>query len=425
MIIVFMVKFCLICKQEVVPGSNFCSEHQKHETRFQKINNIEKDFQGVSPPAVFIGSKLEYPKVNVGILTPMQAQENLGEVENPANFNNPNEWVSRGYDIRKIVDLRTSLINSRFTSNVFEARNQSRVLSIAQEVALAMKPANVEINLQKKPSIRKNYFEDTSLPMGPSASLLNASLTENVKISSKVERVVSDTDMKAIDAMRELNVRGFDENQLSQILSVGVLGLGKNRRLVSTRSSITAVDSNLGEDLILEIKDYEKIDDYRLFFGNYFGNYYLVLMFPEIWGYELFETYVAEKLADKNTELNYTTDYEGYKKRTTYASQCVGGYYANRYSVLQYLVGEKKQARIVVYRFTTSEYEVPLGVWVVRQGVKKTMETSPVIFSNRFEMINKAREIILKRFNYNLDNFLVKTKLLIEMKKQRKLSDWG
>lgn len=416
-----MIKFCLICKKDSEQGSNFCIEHQKYETRFKKINNIDKDFQGVSPPAVFIGSKLEYPKVNVGILTPMQSNNDF---ENPASFNNPKEWIAKGYDIKKIVDLRTSLINSRFASNVFDARNSGRLLNIAQEVAIAMKPAGIEIHLEKKPFVKKAYFEDTSLPLGPSARLLNANLTENVKISSKVERVVSDTDMKAIDAMRDLNSKGFDENQLSQILSVGVLGLGKNRKLVSTRSSITAVDSNLGEDLIVSIKDCEKIDDYKLFFGNYFGNYYLVLLFPEIWGYELFEIYVAEKLEDKNTALNYTTDFEGYKKRTSYASQCVGGYYANRFSVLQYLFSVKKQARVVVYRFTTSEYEAPLGVWVVRQGVKKTMDVEPIIFENRDAMLDKAREIILLKFNCNLDGFLAKSILLKEMKKQSKLGEW-
>jgi len=414
-----MIKFCLICKKDAVAGSNFCLEHERFETRFKKINNIEKDFSGVSPPAVFIGSKLEYPKVNVGILTPMQDVANF---ENPENFNNPQEWVAKGYSIPKIVDLRTSLINSRFTSNVFDARNQSRILSLAQEVALAMKPAGVEIHLEKKPFIKKAFFEDTSLPMGPAAPLLNATLTENVKISSKVERVVSDTDMKAIDAMRELNVKGFDENQLSQILSVGVLGLGKNRKLVSTRSSITAVDSNLGEDLILSVKDFDKIDDYRLFFGGYFGNYFLVLLFPEVWGYELFETYVAAKLDDKNTVLNFTTDFEGYKKRTTYASQCVGGYYASRYSVLQSLFSIKKQARVLVYRFTTSEYEAPLGVWVVRQAVKKVVNSEPLVFENREKLLEKAREIVLFKFNFNLDNFLSKTVLLAEMKKQNKLA---
>lgn len=413
-----MIKFCLICKKDSETGSNFCIEHQKYETRFKQINNIEKDFQGVSPPSVFIGSKLEYPKVNVGILTP------IADFENPGSFNNTQEWVAKGYSISKIVDLRTSLINSRFTSNVFDARNQGKLLSIAQEVAMSMKPAGIEIHLEKKPFVKKAYFEDTSLPLGPAAPLLNATLTENVKVSSKVERVVSDTDMKAADALRNLVGKGFVEDQLSQLLSVGVLGMGKNRKLVSTRSSITAVDSNLGEDLILEVKDYEKIDDYKLFFGNYFGNYFLVLLFPEIWGYELFETYVASKLDDKNTSLSYTTDFEGFKKRTTYAAQCVGGYYASRYSILQYLFSIKKQARILVYRFTTSEYEAPLGVWVVRQAVKKVISSEPIIFENRDVMLNKARDIVLNKFGYNLDNFLSKTKLLAEMKKQNKITDW-
>ncbi len=412
-----MTKFCLICKDYSELNSNFCKEHQNYETNFKNIN-IDKDFQGISPPAVFIGSKLPYPKVNVGILTPIENNEN------PSLLNNPSEWFNKGYDIKKIVSLRTNLINSRFKSDVFDARKQGKLLSVAQEVAMAMKPASVEIHLEKKPTIRKAYFEDTSLPIGPSANLIGANLTNNVKISSKIERVVSDTDMKAIDALRELNLKGFDENQLQQLLSVGVLGLGKNRKLVSTRSSITAVDSNLGEDLILEIKNCKTIDNYRMFFDGYFGNYYLVLLFPEVWSYELTETYINHRLEDKNKILNYTTDFENYKKRTYYASNCAGGYYANRFSVLQYLFDVKKQARVIVYRFTTPEYEAPLGVWVVRQGVKKTVSNEAIVFDNREEMFSKAREIILYKFNYNLDNFLAKSVLLNEIKKQNKLIDY-
>lgn len=413
-----MTNFCLICKRKAEQDSSFCAEHQKYETRFNAIREIDKDFHGISPPAVFIGSKLEYPSVNVGILTPIE------NTENPANFNNPREWVANDYDIKRISALRTGLINSRFKADVFQARKQGRLLELSQEIAMSMKPANVEIHLEKKPIIRKAYFEDTSLPIGPAAELKHATLTENVKISNKVQKVVYDTDLKAVDGLRYLNQKGFDENQLQQLLSVGVLGIGKNRKLVPTRHSITAVDSNLGEDLILNVKHYEKIDNYKLFFGNYFGNYYLILMFPEIWGYELFETFIANKLTNPNEELNYTTDYESYKKRTAYAEQCAGGYYANRYSVLNYLDANKKQARVLVYRFTTEEYEVPLGVWVVRQGVKKTMGSESLVFESKEKMMNKAREIILQKFNYNLDNMLAKTKLLAEMKKQNKLSNY-
>ena len=413
-----MTNFCLICKKQSERDSSFCLEHQKYETKFNAIREINKDFSGVSPPAIFIGSKLTYPKVNVGILTPIE------NTENPANFNNPNEWVANNYDIKRISALRTGLINSRFKADVFQARNQGRLLELSQEIAMSMKPANVEIHLEKKPTIRKVYFEDTSLPVGPAAELKHATLIENVKISNKVQKVVYDTDLKAIDGLRYLNDKGFDENQLQQLLSVGVLGLGKNRKLVPTKHSITAVDSNLGEDLILNVKHYEKIYDYKLFYGNYFGNYYLVLMFPEIWGYELFETFIANKLADKNEELNYTTDYESYKKRTTYADQCAGGYYANRFSVLNYLQAEKKQARVICYRFTTEEYEVPLGVWVVRQGVKKTMSNECLVFESKEKLMDKAREIVLLKFNYNLDNMFAKTKLLAEMKKQNKLSNY-
>ena len=49
--------------------------------RYQNIRNISK-LDSNSPPSVFIGSKLKYPLVNVGILSPLERDENVGIYEN-------------------------------------------------------------------------------------------------------------------------------------------------------------------------------------------------------------------------------------------------------------------------------------------------------------------------------------------------------
>ena len=55
----------------------------------------------------------------------------------------------------------------------------------------------------------------------------------------------------------------FDEYTLSKILSVGVLGLKKDKKLVPTRWSITATDDILAKNLLRKIRDFKWIENYE------------------------------------------------------------------------------------------------------------------------------------------------------------------
>ena len=90
------------------------------------------------------------------------------------------------FDIPKIIDFRSSLINSRMKMNV---KSSSKFLEISQEVGMASKPVELEINLEYKPRF-KLKTDAYSAPMGPNAKLKNAEITSNTKVSRKVERVV-------------------------------------------------------------------------------------------------------------------------------------------------------------------------------------------------------------------------------------------
>jgi len=372
---------------------------------FQRIKELKKDdFYGTSPPSVFVGSML-YPEVNVGILSPP------AETEDAWVYDAPIFWMRENYSIKQIALLRTSLINSRFRANITDAKKQEKFLDVAKEIAITSKPVDVEIKLTKTPNITFD-FEKIIMPMGPRGNIKQVRVIGNVKVENKVEKVVSDTDLKAADALTYLYESGFDENTLTKLLSIGVLGLKKNRKLVPTKWSITSVDDTIGKNLINEIKDYEVINEYRLYVGNYLGNYYYILMFPENWQYELFEGYLPGSLWSFDNKIKFATDYETYFGRKTYATGTAGGYYASRISVLENLAKIKKQASCLVIRFETPEYNIPLGVFVVRNAARKTLTSEPLIFNAKEEMFNKLKELIKNKFNYNIDNILKESKLL-------------
>ncbi len=396
------MRLCLYCKRSHL--SELCPLYLKalSITRAKHFLNKES-FEG-SAPGAFVG-RFGYPNVNVGILSVPEIKEESWL------YDAPRFWAEKEFEIPEIVDFRSSLINSRFNIHI---KKQDKFLDIAKEVGMASKPAELELNLKEKPKFRFNIYQNLA-PTGPNAELVKAELTSNPKIHTKVEKVVND-EIKAGEAVAYLYESRFDENFLSRLLSVGTLGLGKDKKLVPTRFSITAVDDILGKKLISEVKDFTKAD-YSIYFGGYLGNYYLILFSPDIWSYELFEM-------NANNVICYTTDYESYEGRKTYAAETAGGYYAARLGILEHLKKIKRQAGVLALRFITSEYTIPLGVFVCREATRKALKERSIGFASEELMLKYAKEFVRKKFGADVSQILRRSILLKERKQQMRLGEF-
>ena len=153
------------------------------------------------------------------------------------------------------------------------------------------------------------------------------------------------------------------------------------------------------------------------YFGGYLGNYFLILFFSEVYNYELFETYTPTF----NKNKHFTTDFEPYGGRKKYAENTAGGFYACRLSILEKLKEMKRQSSILALRFITDDYKIPLGVFVVRESVRKTLKNKPLEFGSRELMIKYAEAIVKKKFNINVYDILKYSKILKSIKQQTKL----
>jgi hypothetical protein len=365
--------------------------------------NAKKDFFGENYN-VFVG-RFGYPDINVGLL-------NIDEPKKDETIDNPLLWSKDEYDINKIIQLRSNLINSNFKTRVKGFND--RFMDLVQEVSLTDRPVDTEITLEKKPQFKVTFNQETT-PFGPSIKLEKARVTENIHVPTKVDKIVND-DLKATEGLTELHKKGFDEYYLTKIFSVGNLGTEANKKLVPTRWSITAVDDTLGKDIIKEIKDYSIINDYQLYFGGHLGNNYFIMQFPEIWSYELFEMQV------NSPETMH--DFENYYGRKEYALETAGGYYAARFSILQRLKSQKRQATVLALRLVTDDYWAPLGVWVVREAVKKAMNSKPIKFDTKEDMINYTINFAKKQFNYDLTPMIKNSELLKQIRTQKKISEY-
>lgn len=369
----------------------------------KKFNQQAKQDYAGQTPNIFVG-RFGYPNINVGFLN--------------TEFYNENDdvklWKNKAYTIPKIIDLRTNLINAPFKTSIKDFNN--KLIGMAQEVSQAQKPVDVEVNLTKKPTFSLRLNQEAA-PHGPTVAFKKVAVTENVAIPKAIDAAVSATDVKAADALTVLYKKGYDEHALIKLISVGNLGVKTQRKLVPTRWAITATDDVLGKHLIEEVKAFQTYD-YTVYFGSYLGNYYLILCFPDVWEYELFETIIVEDAA-------FSTDYESYAGRKEYAHATAGGYYTVRLAVLEQLKKLKRQAAVLALRFIDpSEYVAPLGVWVTREAARNTMASKPLLFGSQELMLTYVRHLVRKKFNFNADTLLQRSILLKNRKMQKKLGEF-
>lgn len=397
---------CIFCKSAYHTYRN-CPLAFRMKSMKLKSASAKEEYFGQAPN-VFVGH-YGYPKVNVGFLN----------VEQYTEQDEPLKWSREDKQIPEIVDFRTSLVNSNFQHDI--KTFSDRLIQMGQEVAMAARPVDMELKLAKKPVYATTFNQDAQ-PHGPNVRLKRARITENVKVDTRVEKVVDDTDLKSAPALGSLFRKGFDEHFLTKLLSVGNLGVKTDRKLVPTRWSITAVDDTLGKQLIKELKDFPE-SDCRVHIGGYLGNQYVILFFDDLWSYELFEGYVP--LLHRHGAEAWDADYENYNGRTEYAKNTVGGYYAARLSILERLKADKRQAAVLALRFVTEEYTTPLGVWVVREAVRKAMVAPPVRFGDRELMQRYVIELCKKRFGFDVTSTLARqSRLLKNLKVQTRLRKW-
>ncbi|MDD5148254.1 MAG: hypothetical protein PHH08_02205, partial [Candidatus ainarchaeum sp.] len=224
---------CIKCKGKLLCGLSKCPVLEKYSALRRTTSQISgKEFSGSSPPSVFVSWK-NYPNVSIAPLAPPV----IGE----KNFflDAPEKWF--GLPLEKIVSMREQLIQSNTKISVETAANPTRELASLQEIAMSIKPVDLEVELKHKPIPRLSFHESIA-PIGPIGELEKFSLISNPNIPQKIDYLVSDTAVKSNTAVLELYDAGFPVSTLSKLLSAGLLGIKKNRKFVPTRWSLTSID---------------------------------------------------------------------------------------------------------------------------------------------------------------------------------------
>lgn len=359
---------------------------------WKSVVESAKDFIGTSPPSIFVGKAL-YPKVFMGILSPTQQQDSAEILDSPER------WYERKATISDILGYRGRMIYSRFRSSV--TNPTGRLVEVAQEISMADRPADVEINLEGKPMFSFN-FDRFSMPVANPATVKSASLVSNTHVDNKVDYIVSDTDARSADAVSELYKSGVPVSNIQKIFTSGLLGSSIERRIVPTRWGITAVDDIIGKRLRSKIADYDEISEVRLFHDEYLGNRYNILIIPGVYRYELVEIW------HENGSVGMSSDFEDHYGIKGYADNTHGAFYSGRLAVLEYLERIGRQASVLIVREILPSYDVPMGIWQMRESVRGAMRGEFEKFDDLGAGLNKISESLLYRGNWKASSKLIK-----------------
>ncbi|MFQ5891242.1 MAG: Nre family DNA repair protein [Candidatus Methanofastidiosia archaeon] len=373
---------------------------------FLKVKDLGRDIFGSSPPGIFIG-RFGYPKVFVGPLVPPIHKDT-------SLYDDPEHWL--GLSIEEIVRFRMQLVRGKKRVNIREL--SGKTIDAIQELALSKKPVDCEMELEKKPT-KRIILDDNVQPMGPSAPLNKVGISSS-KTDKRIERAFYDTDLKAREALLELFSSKTPLTRIQKGLAAGLFGVRQNRRLVPTRWSITAVDSTLSLELVEKVKENLWINEILVFKSINLDNRFVVLMIPDAWSYELMEAwYPGTTWNPSGKNIFLFGDSEGYRGRTTYAR--IGGcYYAARLATCEYLVREKRQAKVVIMREAHPGYLMPVGVWNVRESVRVALRRVPL----KFDSLEEALARISQEFDISIEDWMKNSSLLTEHFVQRKLETW-
>jgi hypothetical protein len=365
-----------------------------------------KVIDGSSPPSLFVG-EYGYPHVRVGpMIPPYHGDTSI--------LDNPELWL--GKSLEEIVNYRINLLKGTMIHNV--SKISDRYIESLQDLALSKRAVDSTMTFEKTPSQYLNEMVLSKSNLEEIPTVFSAPVSE-FKIypstsDEKIEKKYYDGDLLASDAVVELYENNVDITRIAKVLSIGMLGRKKNRKLVPTKWSITAADDIVSMNLLKKIKDNAVLDCYLVFYFNHLGNYYSIIFIPDdVWNFEMIESWI-----DTNGRIHIGSDYESGKNIEHYPS-IAGAYFAARLAAAEYLFKKRKKSSVLILREIHPEYFMSLGVWQIREGIRESLKSK----GKKFETFDSALKYGVSKTSLSINEW-IKNSSIIRNKKQKRIPDY-
>lgn len=367
--------YCRKCKgYRKMCGLETCPILDGIRERTGSMEIMTGDVASVTPPGIFIGT-YNYPKVYAGPLA----------VVNPAFAYPTGKEYGKGME--EIISMNRNLYRASSRMKVNDV--ESKLPVTIQEAAMSSSFVDMELNITKKLGTGMERERGLDSPLTKMVEISSLKIASNPRIPHAVEYLHMDSALDSSEAVWNLYKSGFSIGYLEGVFSSGALGLANKRRLVPTRWSITAVDDIIYRKMKDSILNMELLSEIEVFRNSYNGNSFTIILLPYSLAYEMQEVWQETSLWGGAQEVSL--DYEFTSGRRKYADRVGGAYYAARLAAFEYLSKLNRQAAVIVLRTVGQEYYSPLGVWLVRETVRKAFEGRPTRYSSVDELIRSEK----------------------------------
>lgn len=378
---------------------------------FLNVNSAKLSLEsltGATPPSIFVG-RYGYPKVRVGpMVPPLHGDTTI--------LDKPEMWL--GKSIEEIVNYRLSLV--RGVSNIDIHSTSGKYVESLQELAMTTKSVESEATFEKRPVAdieQEKYLglDTDSAPFGPVAPLKAFKTSSSLSVDRRVENAFYDKDLRAAEGIVDLYQRGVEVSRICRVLSMGMLGLQKKRRLVPTKWSISATDDVISVRLKREIDTFPTIDFFKVYKHIHLGNHYSVILIPtDTWSFEMQEAWF-----DNKGNLGIGIDFEDANGLDHYPS-IAGAYFAARLGVTEHLFKRRHKAAVLILREIRPEYVMPLGVWQIREGIRKAVDGE----AKQFDSFEKALSFACINLSVSKNEWIRNSKIYKNMREQMRITDF-
>ncbi|MEN2999647.1 MAG: Nre family DNA repair protein [Acidilobaceae archaeon] len=362
--------------------------------------------QGSTPPSVLVG-EAGYPNVTLHFMIPVGVYG-----EEARAFEDPVGWSRSRVGIDHIIRYRSELLSGQLKVRV----DRPEVLYEKELglVAISEKPVDSELRLTKAP-IPALRFDGITKPIGPRAPAEEIRVTGNPSVPRAIERAFFE-ELKAEEGARELYFRGVDVYPIQRLLSLGFMGKRGRRKVVPTRWAITAVDDIVSRGVRERLRGAQEGSSFEVYYGEYLGDKFLIFFKPGPGRFEWIEVWQPRSFWATSSPKPVLWKVEENSLGEATASD--GGFSAARLAILEFMLRRGRRWDVAILREITPGYYAPVGSWHIRETVRRTLESPPVLREPTREEIRQEAE---SRMSPEALKHLGELKLL---KRQIKLTDF-
>jgi hypothetical protein len=329
-----------------------------------------------SPPGICVKSG-KYPMLDAGFLAAYEPLEHL------SIYDYPDSW--QGLDRETIFSMRRYLY--RFLLPV-DARSMQPegVIRALQEIALSVRPIALRVEGESLLP-RRLRLRSGQLPSSNDVMIKSIEFLSDPEISKVAERI-TDQDIPAAEGIWRLLDYDYSLDQVVRLMSIGLLGRKKTRRIIPTRSAYKATINAFIDRAVMELIESPNISSYEIYLGNLFGDRFVVLLNPG----EARVDYLTIDASGTRTARGFA--FEGLREWPTDPKTSVYSDHA-RFSLYRNLVRRKQRCHATIFHLSKDPRNQLLGPWIARAGVNEALASNPVNLDNKdnvFEVLETLLE---------------------------------